>query len=162
MINFRPISTALIALCLAAPGTASAKCTRAGDLICGRGEPAIASNAPLQVSRGGDFAAIAPGAALRGGDRVLIGATEARLTLGPSCQAEVGPGSLVSIRRTDGRTCALVSQQPSQAGLGATEPGGLDPTIVGAGVLAGGAGLVALGIALENNNGGGGGTVSSR
>lgn len=159
MRTFSAASLALASAILVLPGSAFAACQGQGGLICGSGAPQISSAADLQVSRGGNFTPLAAGAGLRGGDRILTGSTEASLSLGPSCMAAVGPGSLVTLSRSGGRTCASVTnqagilpQEPGTTGAIGDEPR-IPPAAIAAGVAAAAAGATGLGFALSGSGG---------
>ena len=158
----RPVALALAAAVFAVPADGFAACERQGALICGSGAPRVASEAELTVSRGGSFLPLDTATGLRAGDRVLTGASAARVALGPSCTTTVGPGALVSFTRSGDRTCLSTAGGPGDgiASTGAIGPDGREidrpfgvpPVAVGAAVAAGAA--IGLGIAL----GGGGGS----
>lgn len=159
MTRARVVTLVLAPLALAVPGSALAACEGQGGLICGSGTPQITSAAGLQVSRGGGFTPVASGSALRGGDRVLTGGGEARLSLGPSCSLPVAADALVSISRRGGKTCASVTSSsgapngPSVSSAIDRPTDDVDPRLViGAGGAAGAAAL-ALGIGLADSGG---------
>jgi hypothetical protein len=170
LASFRLIAVAVFAW---QSGAAQADCAYMNGAVCGAaGNGSISAiDGNVSIAQGAGIYPALVGKQFGVGSRILTGSNAtAQANLGAGCFAPLGPSSVAIVTSQKGLTCLsqsgsrwgdytaadLPTKKPGLGPVGSVDPPGpapYDPGLIAAGVIAGGAGLVACAAWCFNNHG---------